>query len=379
MKIAILTQPLGKNYGGIMQAWALQHVLKRMGHEPITINRQPDAQNIGYKVTQLSYRFAMKAIGRRKGIINPEQYIQPATKNMKRFIDQHIVMSEHIDGTAKIKKHFEDHHYNAVIVGSDQTWRPSYSPNIYNYYLDFISSTRIKRISYASSFGVDHWEYSKLQTLKCRELVSKFDAISVREHSGIQLCENHLDARAEAVLDPTLLIRSKDYIDAFNLCTKQDKKTGLFTYILDSTDIKRDAINVLEETLDLTAYSSQPNSSLGHSESTNIDDYLFPKVENWIQAIRDSEFVLTDSFHGCAFSIIFNKPFIVLGNEERGLSRFTSLLDSLDLKNRITSGSKSDLLHLANEEIDWQIVNKKLEQLRNSSIKFLKSNLPPKE
>jgi hypothetical protein len=379
MKIAILTQPLGKNYGGIMQAWALQQVLKRMGHEPITINRQPDARNIAYKVTQLSYRVAMKAIGRRKGTINPERYIQHATQNMQRFIDQHIFMSERIDGTAKIKKHFEEHDYNAVIVGSDQTWRPSYSPNIYNYYLDFIASTCIKRISYASSFGVDHWEYSKLQTIKCRELVSKFDAVSVREHSGIHLCEHHFDTRAEAVLDPTLLLSSKDYIGTFNLCTKRDKKAGLFTYILDTTEEKRNSINVLEKTLDLAAYNSQPNSSLGHSESTNIGDYLFPKVENWIQAVHDSEFVLTDSFHGCAFSIIFNKPFIVLGNHERGLSRFTSLLDSLDLRSRITSGTKSDLLRLAAEEIDWGVVNSKLEQLRNDSINFLKSNLPSKE
>ncbi|MNI26802.1 Polysaccharide pyruvyl transferase [compost metagenome] len=375
MKIAILTQPLGKNYGGIMQAWALQQVLKGMGHEPTTINRRSNAQSITFKITQLVYRYAMKAIGKRKGIFNSERHIQYATRNMQNFIDQHITMSEHIDNTSKIKKHFENRDYYAVIVGSDQTWRPSYSPNIYNFFLDFIPNTCIKRISYASSFGVDHWEYSKLETIKCRELAQKFDAISVREHSGIHLCNLHLNARAEAVLDPTLLLNSSDYIRAFKLRKKQEKKDGLFTYILDVTPKKTDIINTLEKTLDLTAYSNQPNSYFGNSESENIQDYAFPKVESWVQAVFDSEFVLTDSFHGCAFSIIFNKPFIVLGNHDRGLSRFTSLLDSLDLRSRITSGTDADLTRLTTEEINWDAVNKKLELLKLDSLNFLKSNL----
>jgi hypothetical protein len=375
MKIAILTQPLGKNYGGIMQAWALQQVLKDMGHEPTTINRRSNAKSIAFKITQLVYRYAMRAIGKRKGIFNSDRHIQYATRNMQNFIDQHITMSEHMDNTTKIKKHFENRNYYAAIVGSDQTWRPSYSPNIYNFFLDFIPNTCIKRISYASSFGVDHWEYSKLETIKCRELAQKFDAISVREHSGIHLCNLHLNTRAEAVLDPTLLLSSNDYIRAFKLCKKQGKKDGLFTYILDVTQKKNALINTLEKTLDLTAYSNQPNSYFGNSESENIQDYVFPKVESWIQAVFDSEFVLTDSFHGCAFSIIFNKPFIVLGNYDRGLSRFTSLLDSLDLRSRITSGTNADLIRLTTEEINWEAVNKKLELLKFDSLNFLKSNL----
>ncbi|KAB0494584.1 polysaccharide pyruvyl transferase family protein [Pseudomonas vancouverensis] len=379
MKIAILTQPLGKNYGGIMQAWALQQVLKGMGYEPTTIDRRPTARSIAFKLTQIIYRHTMKAIGKRKGIFDSTRHMQHATRNMQNFIVQHIAMSEEMDNTIKIKKHFERHEYYAVIVGSDQTWRPSYSPNIYNYFLDFIPNSNIKRISYASSFGVDHWEYSKLETIKCQELAQKFDAISVREYSGINLCNLHLNTRAEAVLDPTLLLSPEDYARAFKLCDTSPKEEKLFTYILDATQKKKTAIKILEKTLGLAAYSSQPNSYFGSSESENIQDYTFPMVESWIQSIFDSEFVLTDSFHGCAFSIIFNKPFIVLGNIDRGLSRFTSLLDALDLGSRITSGTDADLIRLTNEKINWDSVNKKLDLLKLESLSFLKSNLSLKK
>lgn len=119
----------------------------------------------------------------------------------------------YIDSTSSLRKYFKKNRYDAVIVGSDQTWRPKYSPNIYDFYLDFISKDkRIKRIAYASSFGVDDWEYSAEETKKCAKLSKLFDGISVREQSGIDLCKDHLGVDSELALDPTLLLNKDDYV-----------------------------------------------------------------------------------------------------------------------------------------------------------------------
>src|SRR5690606_7594300 len=151
-KIAILTQPLGSNYGGIIQNYALQKVLKDLGHEPITINRK------GSEWTK-----AIKLWRRLKNLINihvlnknrlTPSDLEKITEHTQKFINENIQLSPLIENTTDLKKHFNKNDFDAVIVGSDQTWRPKYSPNIYNYYLDFLKdNNQIKKLAYASSFG----------------------------------------------------------------------------------------------------------------------------------------------------------------------------------------------------------------------------------
>ena len=230
MKIAIMTQTLGKNYGGIMQAWALQQVLKKEGHEPVTIDRQPAPKSQLYQVARLGYRTLQKTFGKRHAPINLERYLPFILQNTHAFIDQHLSMSERIDSNAKLKAHFERECYDAVIVGSDQTWRPCYSPNIKNFFLDFLQGSDIKRIAYASSFGVDKWEFDKAQTKQCCKLAKMFDAVSVREDSGIDLCREHLGVDAEHVLDPTMLIGIGDYERLIGQERLRKQHEGIFSY-----------------------------------------------------------------------------------------------------------------------------------------------------
>src|SRR5690606_15864360 len=103
--------------------------------------------------------------------------------------------------------------FDTYIVGSDQCWRPKYSPNITNYFLDFLNDKQnVIRISYAASFGTSDWEFNEPETKMCRDLIQKFDAVSVRESSGIELCQKYLDKEAQHVLDPTMLLELDDYI-----------------------------------------------------------------------------------------------------------------------------------------------------------------------
>lgn len=374
MKIAIMTHPLGKNYGGIMQAWALQQVLKNAGHVPVTIDRQASA-GPAYRAARSSYRALQKLLGKRKGPINLERHLPTILSQTNGFIEQNLKMSEPLNSTANLKAHFERGQYDAVIVGSDQTWRPCYSPNIDNFFLDFIQGSAIKRIAYASSFGVDEWEFTKEQTLRCAALAKQFDAISMRENSGADLCRSHFGVEATHVLDPTLLLE-KSFYEALYKNKDIPERQGLYKYILDQANWKDRVVETVKKELNKKEYCNQPKASLSGFSSSNLADYKMPSVEGWIKGFADAEFVITDSFHGTIFSIIFNKPFISLINPGRGASRFYSILEELFLRDRlVTDFDEDSLKRLLRTKVDWTSVNDSLASSTSKSVDFLRAAL----
>lgn len=371
MKIAIMTQPLGINYGGIMQAWALQQVLKRMGHQPITIDRRPQTKGLAYHLPRLAYRALKKASGRRKAPIDFERHLPAITQHTQLFIRKHIVMSEPLETTSQIKANFSRENYSAVIVGSDQTWRPKYSPNIGNYFLDFLEYDHgINRIAYATSFGVDTWEFSKSETTAFSILAKKFTAVSVRESSGVKLCKEQLDIEAKHALDPTLLLIAKDY-ELF--LRGKSKSSGIFTYFLEPNSQKNTLVNDVSTELNLRIFSSQPKVSF-KEDAADWRDYLFPSVEDWINGLNDADIVITDSYHGMVFSIIFQKPFKVVVNDSRGSERFLSLAVSLGIKvdNIYNEKYKSNIISL---DAYTHAISEELVRLREHSMYFLRGAL----
>lgn len=369
MKIAIMTQPLGMNYGGILQAWALQQIIKKMGHRPITIDRQIAVPGAIYRSVRFGHRVVKKAIGQRKTPINLERNLPYVLQHTRLFVRQHVDMSELLDTTAKLRNHFMEEQYDAVIVGSDQTWRPKYSPNIYNFFLDFLDDDKIKRISYASSFGVDTWEFTDEQTVRCAELASKFDALSVREDSGVLLCQRYLDVEAKHVLDPTLLLEKEDYNNLIGV-GDIDSHRGVYSYLLDKTPSKERLVAQVSNLLGERSYSCQAKCEITDNTSSDIDDYVKPCPREWLAGFLNARFVVTDSFHGMVFSILFEKDFVVIGNKERGLSRFYSLLGSLGLQSRLVSNYE-DLSKLVKSNIDYALVEPKLAALKKKSMSFL--------
>ncbi|MCQ4294870.1 polysaccharide pyruvyl transferase family protein [Pseudomonas stutzeri] len=371
MNIAIMTQPLGQNYGGIMQAWALQQLLKNAGHQPVTIDRQADAKGRTYYAARFGYRTLQKVLGKRKAPINFERHLPMILRQTNGFIEKTINMSEPLNSTAKLKAHFERVQYDAVIVGSDQTWRPCYSPNIYNFFLDFLQGSKIKRIAYASSFGVDEWEYTEEQTQRCAMLSKQFDIISVREKSGVDLCRNHLEVKAAHVLDPVLLLEKNTYEELYK-DKKIPRRQGVYTYILDSADWKNQIVERAKEIFQKPQFSNQAKEKLSSIVTSNLAHYMLPSIESWIKGFADADFVITDSFHGTVFSIIFEKPFVSLINPSRGASRFYSVADELNLRCRILEGyDELSVNRLLATPIDYVDVRRRLNSLREKSTKIL--------
>lgn len=370
MKIAILTLPIGPNYGGILQAWAMQQVLKRMGHQPVTIDRQANARGFLYESVRLAYRLAMKSTGKRKEPVLIDRHTSLVTTNMRKFIQERIVMSQPLRSTEALRQHFLSEGYEAILVGSDQTWRPQYSPNIYNYFLDFLVDQKVRKIAYASSFGVDAWEFSPQQTSKCSALAKKFDLVSVRESSGIELCRKYLDVGACSALDPTLLLDADDYLPLLTKEINSSGSNGVYTYFLDpSVEKERLAERVAAE-LGVRVLTHLASADR-HNKSDHKDRaYVLPSVEEWLSGFMKARFVVTDSFHGMVFSIIFNKPFVVLRNMDRGNARFMSLLSSLNLTHRLVECHLPDLEDLTSSPITKE--NRPLiDDLKGQSVSFL--------
>lgn len=367
MKVGILTLPLRHNYGGILQAFALQFALKKLGHEVVIINRQKNEKSkLIERLTSASNKF----FKRKRVKISASQY-DFIYKNNIEFINQQMNISAPLFSKKAMERYVKEHQLDAVIVGSDQVWRPGYTPDIYNYYLDFLAKLPIKRVAYAASFGVDSWEYTWAQTIRCRQLVKKFDAVSVREKSGLDLCQQHFGIDAKHNLDPTLLLTQEDYRSLIQP-NSRSSSGKLFTYVLDATAAKSRIISEVAQDLSLTEFTSQPKEKVGKYLKHPVNDYVCPPVENWVDAFDQAEFVVTDSFHGCVFSIIFQKPFIAIANNRRGLARFQSLLDMLGLSDRLILDEGSMDLNLVKQEIDWEKVNAALAKMRSSSIDFLR-------
>lgn len=371
MRIGILTLPLNTNYGGILQAYALQTVLERMGHEVHVIEKKRRPLSIPIQKMPFCYgkRIVKNIIGRKFPIFYEQKYNreQPIIRqNTDKFIKKYIHIAEY-DDFSDIK----ESEYDAIVVGSDQVWRPKYFGlnQIENAYLKFAEGWNIKRIAYAASFGTDEWEYTPKQTDECGKLLRMFDAVSVREDSGVDLCKRYFGVEAQHVLDPTMLLDKDDYIKLFKAANTPKSKGNLLCYILDENEEKTALVKRIADEKGLIPFNVK---SISDDINSPLYERIQPPLEQWLRGFYDADFVITDSFHACVFSIIFNKPFIVYGNINRGLSRFISLLNMFGLTERIVN-NQTDLKRL--ENINDDIFYVKWKDIKQNSYKILKENI----
>lgn len=376
MKIGILTLPLHNNYGGILQAYALQTVLKRMGHDAVVIDK---SREIKLPILSFSRYFLYFKLLAHKVLVDRNTTIFWDRKHNREY----KVMSTYtLPFIQKYIKRFvasrdysniEQGDFDAYVVGSDQVWRPKFFGQniISNAFLSFAKDWDVKCISYAASFGTEEWEYTEEQTSECKDWIKKFDAVSVRESSAVKLCKEHLGVDALHVLDPTMLLSATDYIQLFKEANTPQSPGSLMCYVLDETEDKQKVVSNVEETLNLTAFSVNSKYEV---RTAPLEERIQPPVEAWLRGFYDAEFVVTDSFHACVFSILFEKPFIVYGNKDRGMARFHSLLSIYGLENRLVTSS-AEAQKVISVPIDWSLVNAKKKEWQEKSSNFLKNNL----
>ena len=375
MKIGIITQPLQNNYGGLLQNYALQRVLEKMGHEVVTIDQEYSRIPLWRILASTIKTLLLRVVGKNREFffLPKDRELKYINQNTLYFLDNYINHTEKISNEKQIRRIVKSLFLEAYIVGSDQVWRPCYNNNIYISFLKFADSYQVKRIAYAASFGVDNWEFSKMETKKCKKLIKSFDAVSVRESSGIELCRRYLDVDACQVLDPTMLLDKCDYIDLVEKENEGKSIGSLLSYILDPERSKIDLIENVAERLNLIPFSVMPELQLNSKTIVDIDKCVFPSVTKWLRGFMDAEFVVCDSFHGAVFSIIFNKEFVILGNEERGMARFHSLLKMYGLEERLVTDLND--FSVVMKSIDWSRVNRIRKERNCFSFEFLSRSL----
>lgn len=373
MKIGVLTLPLHNNFGGILQAYALQRILEKLGHNAILIDK-PRYVSLGpwYKKYPIYIKRGIEKHLFGKDIIvrvdvEQNRVSKAIAKYTEPFIEKYIKRVY-----TKDFSNIGDTDFDAFIVGSDQIWRPQYFfTKIENAFLGFAKDWDVRRIAYAASFGTEEWEYTEEQTNNCAALLKKFNAVSVREASAVRLCNDNFGVKAEHILDPTMLLGKEDYIKLFKDYNAAQSDGNLFCYILDEGEEKKNIIECVEKEKGLKPFYV---NSRYEDPNAPLEERIQQPVEKWLRAFYDAEFVITDSFHACVFSIIFNKPFIVYGNRKRGLARFNSLLSIFGLEERIVS-TKEEALKALTAPIDWNKVNLIHEHRKEQSISFLIENL----
>ena len=360
MRIGIVTQPPEMNYGGLLQHWAVQQVLKRMGHEPITIDAYQR-----YSLSHFAFnrtRALLKRLAGKK-IKLPKRYKGSLRSQLLgQFVEQHIDKTQ-------VMWHYKPEVVNqygleALVVGSDQVWRATYNgDHLEDMFLRFAEGLPLKRVAYAASFGTNEWEYTAEQSAACAALAQQMNAVSVREADGVDLCREHLGVKAQCVLDPTLLLDAERYKTIID-----DSWDGgepyLAVYCLDITPEKEAFFNQLasERGLVVRYFAAGWKAKLS--------------VQQWLAMLSKAAIVVTDSFHGTVFSILFGRDFYTMGNPERGNSRISSLLHSLGLEKRFINASSLNLP--PSDDIDWQSVQSLLEQQRLLSMSFLTQALRAK-
>lgn len=358
-KISILTLKLGENYGGILQAYALQRLIRNLGYQPETTWIEGSTRKHLLKIipgVKTMLKLSKKAMGR--------DVNDSVSENTELFIREHIRTVPF----ARMLFNVLMRRYTAHLVGSDQVWRNAYAYVPYNMFSFIHRPAYI--FSYAASFGKDNLnEYSNNLISVSRRLANRFKSVSVREDSGVSIAEKFWGIKAEQHVDPTLLITAEEYN---TLIDEGDHGTAvpdnmIFEYVLDPSAAKSEVLERVEE--ELNTGSFRIISSDGNSGAP------LPSVLHWIKSFRNSDYVVTDSFHGTVFSIIFNKPFLTVGNEARGLSRFRSLLDIFNLSDRLIKENGEFEDSLIRKQIDWISVNSVLDSERSRSLGYLRKNL----
>lgn len=365
-KIAILTLPFNNNYGGLLQSYALQRYLIGRGHEVMVIT------NLQSNIDEVNLKLRIKKII--KIIIGKEkrdnERMKTISKNMAEFVTDNMNFTKPMYEEKDLQL-LEEYNFDTYIVGSDQVWRFDYTGNDFSkYFFNFLKSDSIKRISFAASFGIDNWTKNESETKVLATLLNKFNAISVREKSGVSLCKDNLGITPKHLLDPVFLLDIKDYqklIHNKENPKKSFNENGLLVYMLDLNEDKKKVINLISNTIKEEPFSvgvQQENKGKFNQEM------VYPPVSDWIEGFIKAKYILTDSFHGCAFAILFNKPFIVYGNASRGMTRFKSLLDSFNLESRFISNSEDLSNELITEKIYFDNTNEIIFQYKKNTNAF---------
>lgn len=379
MRIGILTfwQTLD-NYGQVLQAYALQQVLLALGHEPYIIRydleNRPYHESLLKKTSHVLLFPLYRLHVRKKEAAKSEFRKSLAIRQFDTFRNKNFAFSDNIYKSLKQLKR-KPPRADCYIAGSDQVWGHllSYSENR-AFFLDF-GDNNIKRIAYAPCFG--RKDYPMELHAQLRELLSKIDAISCREIDGVNICKS-VGVEAEKVLDPTLIAPRSIYE---RFIDKEKGKCGyVYIYSLNIKSAEEISWMRLKELCEANGLKVLVTTGSGYCRGERLYwgvEYEESTINQWLSNIYNAKMVVTTSFHGIVFCLLFHKRFVYIplkGSFGKGNNRVLDLLWQCGLMDRCLEDGK-DYASLLESSIDWEQVDDILLKEKTSSVLFLKKSL----
>lgn len=367
MKIATLTFHASHNYGSVLQAYALAKQVQLMGNEVEIINLRPQAQKQMYALKRPSGNMIHKAFD-----VMMQGKRQQRFNEFERFINSVLPTTrEEFQTTEQLKK--IENEYDAFVCGSDQIWNPVCPDFEPAYYLQFLSNNaRAKKIAYAPSFGKH--EFDEGTTKQINAWAKDFDSISVRELKGKAVLKEIDPANISVVCDPVVLLEKKHWEEL--AAEPNIKEPYMLVYFLENNHGRKDFTDTLSQQLGLKVVVL--TEYLRDMAKPYIKKYD-ASPEEFVGLFQNASFVYTNSFHGTAFSTIFNKPFItvIAPDQENAAnnndSRKIDYLTKIGLESRLVQNDlpgKNELM-----EVDYEAANEKMQEFRDYSYQYLKTAL----
>jgi Polysaccharide pyruvyl transferase len=375
-RVLVRTLPLSAgNYGGILQAYALQQVLMGMGLSPATDLTVSNPKLLAHSAARMAVRTLPSWVFNSGQTADLQRYVLDliTSQTLTSFVEEYIAGVSLYGRRGQLDKEVLDR-FDKFVAGSDQVWRWGYG-DVRSYLFDFVDNADARIISYAASFGHDKLTgREKYLTQKVRPAARRFRSISVREVSGVQVCSQYWGISALHHVDPTMLLDRAHYA---SLAENRgvDLAPECLTFVLDESDENKSLIDRICTDLSMTATSLAPKPRSYSAWREDPDRFLKPTVHTWLKAFSDARFVVTDSFHGTVFAVLNNKPFIAITNKKRGAGRFDSLLGMLGLNQRLVSSAADDVQSILEQKIDWRQVNQKLAIKRDEGLSYLREAL----
>lgn len=329
------------------------------------------ASNYGSALTYYGLAKSIQGLGKNVIFIPvPTLSGQPWDKETERveaFIGKHFTIAKKRD-----INHMRE--YNAFcdsfVLGSDQMWTESTTKLVgYSFFLDFADLNK-KKIAVAPSFGAGKFSSNQRMLALAKDYLQRFDAVSVREESGVQVCRDLFEIDAEQIIDPIFWVDKKEYLSLIDVSDASGEEEYLLCYILDPSQEKKDLIQKIAQERNLKIISILGMREYWlHNQSWDVGNLLHDvSIEKFIDYINSSSFFVTDSHHGVCMAIILNKQYFAIGNRGRGIDRFFTVARLLGLEDRILLDNLNDY---PEKEINYEIVNEKIEIESDRGRKWL--------
>ncbi len=357
-KIIITTFQRAHNYGAMLQALALQSILEKKGFE---------VKFLDYKDVNIEAPYRLFPLKGKRGI--------EAVKTMLRsvrYIGPNIIRRHRFSAFQKNKLHLEsektDLFADYYITGSDQVWNMDITNGLSDIYTLNFGKEDVKRISYGASIGKG--QLSSEEKIVFQNKLQHIDSISVREETAKNILKQIFpDKDISVVLDPTLLLEKTEWENMIGEVKTQENKKYILAYMVEKNQEFNNIVQNLEEKTGYPIFHFEKKNCWKNAKSCYTSGVL-----EFINYIRNAEYIVTTSFHATVFSIIFNKKFWIIPHEVTG-SRVVDLVNLLGVSNRIVNSLDAFLKVDYDENIDYKRVERILDAKRQQSLQWLENEV----